>query len=87
MFKAIDGPAEVRLKGDSIDSAQITLNGLGVVGPNDFSGNGELVVAVELRQENTIEVKIAGDPGATLEVRVTQLTGADLGVLRQGYFG
>ena len=87
VFKAIDGPAEVRLKGDSIDSAQIFLNGLGVVGPNDFSGNGELVVAVELRQENTIEVKIAGESGATLEVRVTQLTRADLGVLRQGYFG
>lgn len=86
-FKAIDGPAELRLKGDNIDNAQINLNGLGVVGPQDFPGNGELVLELELLQENTIEVKLAGAPGATLEVRVTQLTRADLGVLRQGYFG
>ncbi len=86
-FKAFDGPAELHLKGGTTGSAQINLNGRTVVEPEDFPGNGELVVALELQQQNTIQVRVAGKPSETLEVRVTQLTRADLGVLRQGYFG
>ena len=62
-FKAIDGPAELVLQDDGIDSAQIKINGLEVVGPRDFRGNGEIVVPVHLYPENTIEVSVRGKPG------------------------
>ncbi|MDH3642831.1 MAG: VOC family protein, partial [Gammaproteobacteria bacterium] len=38
-------------------------------------------------KENTIEVLVPGLPAGALGVRVTQVTQADLGLLRQGYFG
>jgi catechol 2,3-dioxygenase-like lactoylglutathione lyase family enzyme len=86
-FKAIDGPAKLVLQDDGIDNAQIKVNGVSVVEPKDFSGNGEVVVALKLTQENTIEVSVPGMPTGELGVRVTQVTQADLGLLRQGYFG
>ena len=82
-FRAIDGPAKMVLQNDGIDSAQIKVNGLDVVEPLDFSGNGELIIPLNLKRENTIEVSVLGRLG----VRVTQVTQADLGLLRQGYFG
>ncbi|MDH3642485.1 MAG: VOC family protein [Gammaproteobacteria bacterium] len=86
-FRAIDGPAKLVLQHDGIDNAWIKVNGHDVVEQKDFSGNGEAVVALELKKENTIEVIVPGLPGGELGVRVTQVTQADLGLLRQGYFG
>ena len=86
-FKAIDGPAKLILQDDGIDRAWIKVNGHDVVRPKNFSGNGKIVVALNLKQENTIEVTVPGVPGGELGVRVTQFTQADIGVLRQGYFG
>jgi len=82
-FRAIDGPAKLVLQGDGIYSAQIKVNGHDVVVPQDFRGNREVVIALSLKKENTIEVSVA----SRLGVRVTQVTQADLGLLRQGYFG
>jgi len=42
---------------------------------------------LHLQKDNTIEVNIAGGTDGSLGVRITQVTEADLGVLRQGYFG
>jgi len=86
-FRAIDGPAKLVLQKDGVDSAQIKINDLDVVGPNDFNGNGEIVVPLSLNKENTIEVSVPGKPIGSLGVRVTQVAQADLGLMRQGYFG
>jgi len=82
-FNAIDGPAKLVLQGEDIPSARINVNGHGVDMPGDLRGRREIVIALSLKQENTIEVN---GPGR-LSVRVTQVTRADLGLLRQGYFG
>jgi catechol 2,3-dioxygenase-like lactoylglutathione lyase family enzyme len=86
-FRAIDGPAQLVLQDEGIDNAWINVNGRSVVEPQDFNGNGEVVVALNLSKENTIEVTVPGMPSGELGVRVTQVTQADLGLLRQGYFG
>jgi catechol 2,3-dioxygenase-like lactoylglutathione lyase family enzyme len=86
-FKAVDGPAQLVLQNDDIDRAWIKVNGRSVVEPQNFSGDGEVVVPFNLKQENTIEVSVPGMPGGVLGVRVTQVTQADLGLVRQGYFG
>jgi len=86
-FRAIDGPAKLVLQDDGIDNAQIKINGRSVVGPQNFEGNGEVVIPLTLNQENTIEVRVPGRPVGELGVRVTQITKADLGLERQGYFG
>ncbi len=82
-FKAIDGPAKLILQDDGIKSARIKINGLSVVEPQDVRGKHEVVIALTLKKENTIEVSVS----ARLGVRVTQVTQADLGLVRQGYFG
>lgn len=86
-FRAIEGPAKLVLQDEGVDSAWIKVNGLSVVEPQDISGNGEVVVALNLNRENTIEVTVPGMPSGALGVRVTQVTEADFGLLRQGYFG
>ena len=86
-FRAIDGPAKLVLRDDGIDNAWIKVNGSSVVEPKDFGGNGEVVVPLSLKKENTIEVRVPGRPAGALGVRVTQVTQADLGLMRQGYFG
>jgi catechol 2,3-dioxygenase-like lactoylglutathione lyase family enzyme len=86
-FRAIDGPAKLVLQNSGMDKAQIKVNGHDVVAPQDFRVNGEIVVPLNLKTENTIEVRVSGGSAATCGVRVTQVTRADLGLLRQGYFG
>jgi catechol 2,3-dioxygenase-like lactoylglutathione lyase family enzyme len=86
-FRAIDGPAELVLQDDGIINARIKVNGLDVVKPKDFRGNGEIVVPVYLYPENTIEVSVRGKPGGTLGVRVTQFTESSLNVRAKMYFG
>jgi len=86
-FRAIDGPAKLVLQRDAIDKAWIKVNGHSVVEAKDFVGSGEVVIPVHLKKENTIEVTVPGLPIGALGVRVTQVARADLGLLRQGYFG
>lgn len=86
-FRAIDGPAKLVLQNSGIDNAQIKVNGHDVVEPQNFRASGEIVVPLNLKKENTIEVRVSGGPAATCGVRVTQVTQADLGLMRQGYFG
>jgi len=86
VFKAIDGPARLVLQNDGVDDAQIKVNGRIVVAAQQLRSERELAVPLDLNKENTIEVKVGGTNGS-LGVRVTQVTRADLGLLRQGYFG
>jgi catechol 2,3-dioxygenase-like lactoylglutathione lyase family enzyme len=86
-FRAIDGPAKLVLQNSGINNAQIKVNGHDVVAPQDFRVNGEIVVPLNLTAHNTIEVRVSGGPAVSCGVRVTQVTRADLGLLRQGYFG
>lgn len=86
-FKAISGPAQLVLRNNGIDNAQIRLNGRNVLGTQALRVKGEIVVPLSLGPENLIEVSVDGVPGASIGVRVTQQTQADLGLLRQGYFG
>jgi catechol 2,3-dioxygenase-like lactoylglutathione lyase family enzyme len=86
-FRAIDGPGKLVLRTDGIDDAHIKVNGRDVVAAQDISIKGEVVVPLDLQAENTIEVRVAGGSAGTSSVRVTQVTQADLGLMRQGYFG
>lgn len=84
-FKAVNGPGRLVVQHSAIEGAQIRVNNVEVVGPQDVSGTGEVVVPVNLEKDNIIEVGASGE--GVLSIRVTQVTQADLGVLRQGYFG
>jgi catechol 2,3-dioxygenase-like lactoylglutathione lyase family enzyme len=87
-FVAIDGPAELVLQDNGTSNAWIKVNGVEVAGPQDFSGNGEVVVPVNLNRENTIEVSPRGKPGTCLTVRVTQFTEQnDIEITSLFYFG
>jgi catechol 2,3-dioxygenase-like lactoylglutathione lyase family enzyme len=86
-FRAIDGPAKLVLQDNGVGNAWIKINGRSVVDPNDFITEGEVVLPLKLNRKNTIEVTVPGSPVGELGVRVTQVTQADLGLMRQGYFG
>jgi len=86
-FRAIEGPAKLVLHDDGIHDAKINVNGHDVLESQDFRGNGELVVPLNLERENTIEASVPGGGPGALGVRVTQVAQADLGLVRQGYFG
>lgn len=86
-FRAIDGPAELVLQDNGIINARIKVNGLDVVGPNDFRGDGEIVIPLRLYSENTIELSVRAKPGGKLGVRVTQFTESNINVRAQMYFG
>ncbi len=88
-FKAIDGEGKLILHNVGIDNPQIKVNGHRVVEPQDIHADRDVVVALALKQGNTIEVTLPAAPAGAggLEVRVTQVTQADLGLVRQGYFG
>ena len=83
-FRAIEGSAKLVLHVDGATDAQVKLNGDTVFEAADADGGGESIVAINLGKENTIEV---GVTGGELGVRVTQVTEAELGLQRQGYFG
>ena len=86
-FRAVPGPAQLVLRNDGIDRAQIRVNGREVVEPQHLRAAGEVVVALQLERENTIEATLPAGPTASCAVRVTQAARADLGLQRQGYFG
>ena len=62
-FSAIEGPAKLVLHDDGIVNARIKINGREVVAPKNFGGKGEIVVPLQLKSENTIEVSVNGKPG------------------------
>ncbi len=82
-FRAIDGPAKLVLQDKGVEHAEIMVNGENIVASHQFSGNGEVVLPLNLSKQNTIELSVSGN----LDVRVTQVTEADLGLVCQGYFG
>ena len=86
-FRAIHGPAELVVQVDGVSDVLITMNGQRVVGQNAIGENSKLVVPLDLMTENTIQVALPAGSAGALGVRVTQLTRADLGLQRQGYFG
>jgi RHS repeat-associated protein len=56
---------------DRVSSTVITVNGVQIVGPNNFNQNVAFVeVAVTLQQANQISVQLRGKPGGTIAVRV-----------------
>lgn len=84
-FRAVDGPAQLVLQGNNVKQVSIKVNGVTVV--DSHSSDLDNSVSLNLQKENTIEVNAAATTAGTLSVRVTQVTEADLGLLRQGYFG
>lgn len=86
-FRALEGPAELVLHDDGVTSARVRVNGVDVVAPRHFRGDGRIVVPVDLEPQNTIEVSVSGKPGAKLGVRVTQFTQTDLNVRALVYYG
>ncbi|MCB1684455.1 MAG: VOC family protein [Pseudomonadales bacterium] len=86
-FKAIDGNARLVLQMRGIDNARISINDQNIGAPQQLQGDGEVVIPLTLAQENRIAISVSGESDASLGVRITQLTRADLGLLRQGYFG
>lgn len=86
-FKALAGPAKLNLHYSGAADAEIQINGARVVAARDLTPEAGLVVDVDLARDNSIEINLAGSNDGTLHVRLTQKAQADLGLLRQGYFG
>jgi hypothetical protein len=86
-FRAIDGPAKLVIRNAGIDDVSIVVNGVSVVQPQGARADAETVVPLNLKRENTIEVTFRAGAAASCGLRVTQVTRADLGLQRQGYFG
>lgn len=83
VFRAMDGAAKLVLSSEGVDEVSIVLNGDEVSLPDNLASGSEVTFPVKLQTENSLEVKISGQ----LSLRITQITRADLGLLRQGYFG
>ena len=86
-FRACDGPAKLVVRSTGINHLQIRVNGQDVGLPQDLAGRSEVDVPLSLERENTLEVTVPEGPAGTCVVRITQVARADLGLLRQGYFG
>ena len=86
-FRAVNGPGKLLVSRKGIDDLRITLNGNEIVGAPGAVGENEVSLELNLQRENIIEVNASGASAGSLAVRVTQITKADLGLLRQGYFG
>ncbi|MEM7099139.1 MAG: VOC family protein [Pseudomonadota bacterium] len=84
-FKAIDGDAKIILSHTLGGQVNITLNGEELKVPT-LNGDVKTELAIRLAGENTISVSSGADQGM-LELRITQITQADLRLQRQGYFG
>ncbi|MGA0838614.1 MAG: VOC family protein, partial [Pseudomonadales bacterium] len=86
-FKALQGPAQLIIRADRVQSLSITLNGSSVVESGVPLSRGEQVREVQLASDNTIDISCTGDADGSLTVRIKQTASADIGLLRQGYFG
>ncbi len=84
-FRAIDGPAKLVLRGGGVEQIQIEINGQRAAVPSPAASPIE--IPVTLGKENTIQLVVPEHCSEVVTVRVTQVTRADLGLLRQGYFG
>ncbi len=81
-FKAIDGPAKLVLHNNDVVGAHIKINDQTMP-----VGEGDTVLDISLQSDNAIDVSIPSGVDGSLDIRVTQITQADLGLLHQGYFG
>ncbi len=76
-------PAKLIVQNHGVQQLELKINGRSI----DFSlkteQNSEIQLDIILQPNNTLEVTLEGN----LSIRVTQITHADLGLLRQGYFG
>jgi len=86
-FKAIDGPAKLVLQNDGVANAQIKINGVDVTESADFSESGKVLIPLSLESDNTIEVRVLGERGGKLGLRVNQFTKAEINVRALMYFG
>src|SRR3989442_254055 len=58
-------------KNELVSSSVITINGVQVLGPNNFNQNVSVVdVPVTLQSSNTISVQVRGKPGGAISVQV-----------------
>ncbi|MEM6999213.1 MAG: VOC family protein [Pseudomonadota bacterium] len=85
-FKAIDGPAELLISSQQLSQLQITINGERVVDTAIYAGETHRL-PINLACDNAIEIQLGGPATAALQLRITQMTQADLGLQCQGYFG
>jgi catechol 2,3-dioxygenase-like lactoylglutathione lyase family enzyme len=86
-FTAVESPANLVLQLQGLSSLSIRINRASVVELKDVVDPRELTVPLKLEKENTIEVFAAGVASGSVQVRVTQRTRADIGIVCQGYFG
>ena len=82
-FKALDASAILRLEAESYDRVRILLNDQVVLESGQVQSAEKVELAVQLQRENTIAIQAQDE----INVRVTQMAEADLGLLNQGYFG
>ncbi len=86
-FNATVGPAKLILQSSSAHSARVKLNGKEVLASAERRRNGQTSIPVDLKNENTLDVKLSGEASASGVIRIAQSVQADIGLLRQGYFG
>ena len=86
-FNAVDGPAKLLIQGGQVDSLSISINEVEVVSNLTLGDDQKVDVALNLLSKNTLTVNSSGAAKGSVTLRITQITQADLGLLRQGYFG
>ena len=86
-FRASEGAGELVLHSQGAQQLTARLNGLMVLDSSEVDDGAELILPVELVRENSIELTAVGAGAGSVIARITQQVQADLGVLRQGYFG
>ena len=82
-FRAVQDEGTLALSGGGITASRISVNGENIAIPSNQDGVNEVVIPLVLARENQITIDTAGP----LTVRVRQVTKANLGLIRQGYFG
>ncbi len=86
-FKAVAGAGQLRLHRDVVDALDIRLNGEPLSVPPVAGAPPEIHLDVTLARDNVLAVEIGRGAAGAATLRVTQRTEADLGLVRQGYFG
>ena len=86
-FNAVDGPAKLLIQGGQVDNLSISINEVEVVSNRTLGDDQKVDVALNLLSKNTLTVNSSGAAKGSVTLRITQITQADLGLLRQGYFG
>ena len=81
-FTAIDGAGRLIVQCQEATELQIQLNGKDI-SISDAPGQDSIEIDITLSRHNTLQVSTSSE----LQMRVTQRTQADLGIVCQGYFG